>query len=687
MLPPGAAQRLDAHEKQREGKEGIETGAYLVDVNQWPDSGCSAAGPYWPCQSTRATAISFNHGRAAVGLEYLLAQGFHVFPEIHGGRPAQILPLVEGLKTDKIIALSGNSMSLPAFTAWMAYVFFDSMLYQAKKADKDKNGADKEMERAFCEAMKDDITAKNEVLAFCEMNPPDQRYARKQCIDWAAFKQKHGRRTEIIDRSKCTPMWEGEFLKWAENVKALPEAEAKAWWKEPLNNPRIERDNDGYKGRLQLWVPKSVARLTDKSKFTESAAEQGSKPIKDPKAEDVNMLKHIGPKLMKNMERDLKALVKQFHAASEKKEVAMSKLEKLNPSFLTDDLALLWLLRSLDLRVHFLDRCINDDQETTGKSFDFALEVAAGAKEALENGKQDFNKGKSLTATQLIAEFQTRLPFKEGDSFLDESKCAAGSEDYQTIREEAKKAADELKDKKKTTAKVEPVFDISQEETEKLVDEVPEVKGPSLINSWAHPWVIKDWDSIKNCLTDQAFKKSLDTFASQYKKLGGSTGRHQYAIQSGEVKKIVETMLQEVMPATPSPYLAKLTADKLEECHKKKVSMWRHKLAPNNALFVPVGFVTVEKVASGSSEVCGMRKSFFPTSEGAIVSSYETVVEQCRIDKRSITVMSEVASGLARAVMRQELETARKPEETSGSSGGIGLAFGMLSPSDLQSHS
>ena len=93
------------------------------------------------------------------------------------------------------------------------------------------------------------------------------------------------------------------------------------------------------------------------------------------------------------------------------------------------------------------------------------------------------------------------------------------------------------------------MFDISQEETEKLVDEVPEVKGPSLINSWAHPWVIKDWDSIKNCLTDQAFKKSLDTFASQYKKLGGSTGRHQYAIQSGEVKKIMETMLQEVMPA------------------------------------------------------------------------------------------------------------------------------------------
>ena len=94
--------------------------------------------------------------------------------------------------------------------------------------------------------------------------------------------------------------------------------------------------------------------------------------------------------------------------------------------------------------------------------------------------------------------------------------------------------------------------------------------------------------------------------------------------------------------------------------------MWRHKLAPNNALIVPVGFVTVEKVASGSSEVCGMRKSFFPTSEGAIVSSYETVVEQCRIDKRSITVMSEVASGLARAVMRQ---VAAAPPKTASVSG------------------
>ena len=61
-----------------------------------------------------------------------------------------------------------------------------------------------------------------------------------------------------------------------------------------------------------------------------------------------------------------------------------------------------------------------------------------------------------------------------------------------------------------------------------------------------------------------------------------------------------------------------------------------------------------------------MRKSFFPTSEGAIVSSYETVVEQCRIDKRSITVMSEVASGLARAVMRQ---VAAAPPKTASVSG------------------
>ena len=122
MLPPGASQRLAQYEKMREEKQSIEDGCFICDVNQWPSSGCSASGPFFPCQLTHATCISFNHMRPAVGLEYLLAQGFHVFPEVHGGKAASVLPILDDWKTEKIIALSGNSMSLPAMAAWVVYV-------------------------------------------------------------------------------------------------------------------------------------------------------------------------------------------------------------------------------------------------------------------------------------------------------------------------------------------------------------------------------------------------------------------------------------------------------------------------------------------------------------------------------------------------------------------------------------
>lgn len=122
MLPPGAVQRLNAYEAQRASKEGIDTGAYIVDANQWPETGCSSAGPFWPCQLTHQTTISCNHCRCAVGLEYLLGQGFPVFPEIHGGKQAAVVPILKDWPSDKIVSLSGNSMSLPAMGAWMAYV-------------------------------------------------------------------------------------------------------------------------------------------------------------------------------------------------------------------------------------------------------------------------------------------------------------------------------------------------------------------------------------------------------------------------------------------------------------------------------------------------------------------------------------------------------------------------------------
>ena len=123
------------------------------------------------------------------------------------------------------------------------------MAYQAKKAEE---GGEAGALEAFNVSMQDEYSAKQALEKWTELNPPDSRYTRKAFIDWADFKKTFGQRTEVIDRSKCKPMW--EFIQWATTEKALPKPEAEQWWKDYYNNPRIERDNDGPKGRLQLWT-------------------------------------------------------------------------------------------------------------------------------------------------------------------------------------------------------------------------------------------------------------------------------------------------------------------------------------------------------------------------------------------------------------------------------------------------
>ena len=592
---------------------------------------------------------------------------------------------------------------------------YDSMAYQAKKS------ATPGAEEAFKSAMEDDITAKNEVLKFAELNPPDQRYARKQFIDWAAFKQLHGQKTEFINRSKCTPMWEGEFLYWAQTVKALPKADAEAWWHEHLNNPRIERDNDGYKGRLQLWIPKGLSRITDKSKFVEAVAEQGSKPLKDPNSEDIKMLKeHVlrqqqslvdpffmskpqaaagassaaapatagsksaavaegegdqppakraridvdrqGPKLLKTMEKDLKAIQKSFRIAGEKHQAALTKLQEVPRHLLIDDLALLGLVRSLDLRVHFVKRWEQDSSPTDDQSsvvgvVDAVLKsttTAAGepreecksklsksCKDALDSGLKDFEAMKALPAADLIKKYQARLPLKETDKFASEAKMResmdkalqlARVEEYEelkaswqvlsaaansigtsiakvagdlaehletkvreekrqvardanaekqkalkAIKDQAKKAAAEIKNKPKVSA-TSPVFDLHIDLVDKYMKKVPCLEATGQIQTWSTPWVVNDWQEGTACLTETSLKKSMDTFAAQYKKLGDSTGRHQYLLQAGAVKTTVDKMLKAAMPGASS--MLDLEAEEVEGGAKFMASTWLYGFSP-----------------------------------------------------------------------------------------------------------
>ena len=92
----------------------------------------------------------------------------------------------------------------------------ESMKFQAQAAEaRGEQGAVEAFERAF----QTDETAAEAIEAFCELNPPEAKWTRKNFIDWAQFVSKHGKRSSVIDQAKTKPMAEGEFLLWMKNQK------------------------------------------------------------------------------------------------------------------------------------------------------------------------------------------------------------------------------------------------------------------------------------------------------------------------------------------------------------------------------------------------------------------------------------------------------------------------------------
>ena len=71
----------------------------------------------------------------------------------------------------------------------------------------------------------------------------------------------------------------------------LTTTETDEWWEELYNNPHIERDNAGFRGREQLWIPNAMV-MRERSKVTgmRDSVSEGNKDIKNPKPEDNDML-------------------------------------------------------------------------------------------------------------------------------------------------------------------------------------------------------------------------------------------------------------------------------------------------------------------------------------------------------------------------------------------------------------
>ena len=143
--------------------------------------------------------------------------------------------------------------------------------------------------------MAKDSTAAEEISKWCEMNPPEAKYTRKKFIDWAQFTKRYGQRHSTVDRRKSEPMMEKEFTLWAENIKGFTPSEAKDWWQEFLDNPAITRDFKGFRGRLQLWIPKSITKENLVETYIDSCQERGSKASKKPADKVMESLRqHVG---------------------------------------------------------------------------------------------------------------------------------------------------------------------------------------------------------------------------------------------------------------------------------------------------------------------------------------------------------------------------------------------------------
>ena len=84
----------------------------------------------------------------------------------------------------------------------------------------------------------------------------------------------------MIDQGRTKPKSEAEFLKWAQNKKCLSKEDSGAWWEELEANRNIERDNKGYQGCFQVWVPVDGIRINQRERYQDNRAEETSHEIK-----------------------------------------------------------------------------------------------------------------------------------------------------------------------------------------------------------------------------------------------------------------------------------------------------------------------------------------------------------------------------------------------------------------------
>ena len=132
MISPGAYAHMQAYEKIRPLNEGPD-GAFLADLDHWPDAPGGACGPMFPCQLTHGTVLSWKHQRVFLGSEHLTANGWNLFPSSASAPVSPAIDILMGLSDTQQKKLSGNGMHLPSLCAWKLYVLANIVRVESAK--------------------------------------------------------------------------------------------------------------------------------------------------------------------------------------------------------------------------------------------------------------------------------------------------------------------------------------------------------------------------------------------------------------------------------------------------------------------------------------------------------------------------------------------------------------------------
>ena len=132
IFSPGVFQHMMAYDWLQPTNKGAD-GAFLADLDHWPDSRGGSCGPLFPCQLTHGTVKSWVGQRVFLGTEHLAAQGWHLFPRTSASPVSPLREILRALSDSEQKQLSGNGMHLPTLLAWKLYVFGNTVRVESVK--------------------------------------------------------------------------------------------------------------------------------------------------------------------------------------------------------------------------------------------------------------------------------------------------------------------------------------------------------------------------------------------------------------------------------------------------------------------------------------------------------------------------------------------------------------------------